>query len=187
MHLVWSGQHPPGRHAPTCKTLGYPGAVETRRKEVGQEIKRARRRKKFKSQKAFAEHIDVHESSVAYAEIGSDRIGESVFEAIEGGIDWPIGSTQAYIDGTGAPPWTLTPTPAKPPIEPRTEMPAPHEWSAEARRKILAMSVEDILEFARQIRITSGDRAAILWLKEASRIKAEAPTIEAEISSSRDD
>lgn len=155
--------------------------METRRKEVGQEIKRARRRKKFRSQKAFAAHIDVHESSVANAEIGSDRIGEFVFEAIEGGIGWPVGSTQAYIDGAGAPPWTLAPTPTKPPIESRTEMPAPHEWSAAARQKIVEMSFDEVIDLARKVRDERGARRAFEWLKEAARIKAEAPAIETEL------
>lgn len=108
MHTIWSGKSPPGRRAPTCETLGYSGGVETRRKEVGRQIKVARRAKKFRSQRAFADHIGVHENSVANAETGSDRIGASVFEAVERGLDWSIGSIAAYIAGTGMAPWGPT-------------------------------------------------------------------------------
>lgn len=70
-----------------------------RRKEVGRQIKVARRLKKFRSQKAFAAHIGVHENSVANAEVGSDRIGESVYNAIEGGLGWPANSILDYVEG----------------------------------------------------------------------------------------
>jgi len=92
--------------------------VETRRKAVGREIKLARRAKKFRSQRAFADHIGVHESSVANAETGSDRIGASVYEAIERGVGWPAGSITAYIAGDGAAPWEQAEVEPAPPAEP---------------------------------------------------------------------
>lgn len=181
MHTVWSGKTPPGRRAPTCKTLGYPGGVETRRKEAGRQIKVARRAKKFRSQRAFAEHIGVHENSVANAETGSERIGDSVFEAIERGLDWPIGSTVAYIAGAGQPPWVLS-QPAtsaapgsKDPMP--SQAPARVEFSAETRAKWRRMSIDEIIERGAEIGEATpgpaGLQARIRYLRAALQEKED--------------
>lgn len=148
--------------------------MDERRKLLGQHIKKTRRAApyRYRSQKAFAEAIDKHETSVAYAETGHERVGDAVYEAIEAGLDFPAGSIAAYLAGH---------TDELPRSEAK-QAPAPgvpHEWSAESRARILAMSVEDIIEMGRQLRVTSGDRPAILWLSEATRIKAEAEAIPA--------
>lgn len=89
---------------------------------------------------------------------------------LEEALRWTRGSIDAVLAG-GAPTAresVLAPAPAR------------HEWSAEERRKILAMSLDEVISFGQQIKRTSGERAAVLWLHEAMRLKAEAATIESE-------
>lgn len=71
--------------------------MDERRKTVGRHIKQARRAAGYKSQGKFATAIGVHETSVANAETGNDRVGSAVFEAIEGGLKWPTGAIDAYL------------------------------------------------------------------------------------------
>lgn len=52
----------------------------------------------YRSQKVFAHEIGVSESSVAYAESGSDRSGDVVFAAIENGLGWPADIIRQYLD-----------------------------------------------------------------------------------------
>lgn len=168
MHTVWRGPSPPGRRAVTCKSLGYSGRVETRRKEVGRQIKVARRLRKFRSQRAFADHIGIHENSVANAETGSDRIGEAVFTAIEGGLSWPPGSIVAYIAGSGKEPWALsveTQQPLAPPIGQRI-------WPTDA--EILAMTTDDLAAFALKLKGDAGSQAAEDWLFHALSVRRDA-------------
>jgi transcriptional regulator with XRE-family HTH domain len=73
--------------------------VDERRRAAGQQIKAARRRAGHRSQRAFADAIGVHESSVANAERGDESVGDAVFQAIEAGLGWAPGSIRAYIDG----------------------------------------------------------------------------------------
>jgi hypothetical protein len=173
MHTVWRGVSPPGRRVVTCKILGYSGRVETRRKEVGRQIKAARRLKKFRSQRAFADHIDVSESSVANAETGSDRIGEGVFAAIEDGLKWPIGSITAYIGGADKEPWVLagedlqsgSESPPAPVVERRL-------WPTDA--EIIAMSTDDLARFALNLQRDAGSQQAEDWLFHALSVRREA-------------
>jgi len=117
--------------------------------------------------------------SLQALETADASVGQSVLWDVARQLPgWDEDTPRSILEGGPIPPNAPART-AK--LQRTDEMPPPHEWSAEARRKILAMSLEDILDFARQIRTTSGDRAAILWLKEATRIKAEAPAIEAEL------
>lgn len=67
------------------------------RKDLGQHIKRARRAAGYKSARAFAEAIGISESSVANAEIGSDRVGAGVYMDIESGLGWPMNSIKEAL------------------------------------------------------------------------------------------
>ncbi|MEC3975105.1 hypothetical protein [Amycolatopsis sp. H20-H5] len=156
--------------------------METRRKELGRHIKSTRRRayqstgrRTYRSQKAFAEAIGLHESSVANAEIGSDRVGDLVYSTIEEAFGWPRNSVGNYIagrtqtlpgdlpDGEGS---------ADEDADPR------HEWSAAFRQKTGAMSVDEIIEFGKHIGETSGERARIRYLRAALQVKEEDGTLE---------
>lgn len=68
------------------------------RKFAGRRIKRARVAAGYKSQKAFADAIGVSENSVAHAETGSERIGDTVFGAIEAGLRWPEDCISQYLE-----------------------------------------------------------------------------------------
>jgi len=150
--------------------------------KVGLEIKVARRAKRFRSQKAFADHIGVHESSVASAETGKDRIGESVFEAIERGLGWPSGSTMAYIAGAGKPPWELSQSATADAPGPKDPMPsqvaARAEFSAELRAKWRQMSVDEIIERGAEIEEISGLHARVKYLRAALQEKEDQLSME---------
>lgn len=68
------------------------------RKFAGRRIKRARVAAGYKSQKTFADAIGVSENSVAHAETGSERIGDTVFGAIEAGLKWPEDCISQYLE-----------------------------------------------------------------------------------------
>lgn len=68
------------------------------RKSIGQRIKAARRAAGYKSARAFATAIGVSESSIANAEIGSDRVGMGVYMDIETGLDWPTNSIRQALE-----------------------------------------------------------------------------------------
>jgi transcriptional regulator with XRE-family HTH domain len=72
--------------------------MEERRKIVGNRIKRARRLAGYRSQRAFAKALGIHETSVARAETGDDRIGTSVFTAIEAKLHWPDDCIARYLE-----------------------------------------------------------------------------------------
>ncbi|TKG61303.1 hypothetical protein [Prauserella endophytica] len=72
--------------------------METRRKTLGRRIKAARRAAGHKSARSFADAIGVSESSVANAEIGSERVGEGVYLDIESGLGWPTGCIRSYLE-----------------------------------------------------------------------------------------
>lgn len=90
--------------------------MDGRRRALGRHIKRVRRAAGYRSQKAFAEAIGVHESSVANVERGDERVGEIVFDAIERGLKWPPGCMAAYLEtgAVGILPGELTPAPTGP-------------------------------------------------------------------------
>lgn len=72
--------------------------METRRSTLGRRIKRARLAAGYRSQRAFAEAIGVHERSVARAETGGGPIGDTLLTAIETGLSWPSDSIRRYLD-----------------------------------------------------------------------------------------
>lgn len=72
--------------------------MDTRRKTLGRRIRRARVAAGYRSQKAFARAIGVHERSVAGAEGGEERTGDNVFAAIEAGLGWPADSATQYLE-----------------------------------------------------------------------------------------
>lgn len=72
--------------------------MDQRRKTLGRRIYRARRKAGYRSQRAFAEAIGVSEASVANAERGSATVGNSVFSAIEDGLNWAEDCIQRYLE-----------------------------------------------------------------------------------------
>lgn len=162
-----------------CKTLGYSGRVETRRKAVGQHIKQSRRALKFRSAKAFGAHIGIHESSVANAEIGSERAGDSVYEAIERGLGWPNGSIRAYVDGTtnqlpgAAPASEETPPDARPTDGGELTFTV----TEKDRRRWRQMTAAQIIEEGEMIGRTISERMQVLYLRAAL---AERDTLDSE-------
>lgn len=139
------------------------------RKFAGRRIKRARVAAGYKSQKAFADAIGVSENSVAHAETGSVRIGDTVFGAIEAGLRWPEDCISQYLetgDESLLPSRTATPTPA---ADSEDEYPA--ELVDSAERKI--WDIEELTEEQRwrQIESLRADRAVarrVLQLREES-------------------
>lgn len=143
--------------------------MDTLRKQLGEHVRVTREADGYRSRDALAEAANIGVRSVAAVERG-EQAGRKVLTAIERALRWPTGSITAYLEGTADLPATPAPQPA----------PARHEWSADERRKILAMSLDDVIAFGQQIKRTSGERAAVLWLHEAMRLKAEAAAIESE-------
>lgn len=141
--------------------------MEGRRKEVGQRIKRERRRAGFRSQGAFAAAIGVHETTVANAERGSDRIGSAVYNAIEDGLKWPTESIEAYLAGGDEPPWS---PPAHAASEP-AGAPDGH-WPTDA--EIVAMTTRDMARISLKIEDASGWQAAEDWLFHALTVRRDA-------------
>lgn len=140
--------------------------METRRKTVGQHIKDTRRAMKIRSQRALAEKIGVHETSVANAETGSDRIGEFVYAAIENGLGWPKRSIEDYIEGkTEDLPTAASITPAASPSEGAISA---------ARRRLIEMSDEDIAARIAEVAELQGAKAAGELLRSILDIRAEA-------------
>lgn len=163
---------PPGRQLTRCQSLAYSGSVETLRGEVGRKIKYERRRLGFRSQEAFAAAIGKHETSVGNAERGSDRVGDGVYNAIEVGLGWPLGSIEAYLAGKGEPPWTL----AERSTETKSPLP-PYEWSAQARQRVISMSVDEVLLLIQHEKLAHGEEAAERILREIVRVREEARAI----------
>ncbi|MFJ1765008.1 helix-turn-helix domain-containing protein [Amycolatopsis sp. NPDC088138] len=133
--------------------------MENRRKEVGQLIKATRRTKKMRSQKALADHVGVHETSVANAETGSSRVGEAVYQAIEGGLGWPHNSIMDYIEG-------------RQPALPGAVAGGDSAEISEAHQKIIAMSERELAERIVDIAEAS-PQAAISYAEDALRIRRE--------------
>lgn len=135
--------------------------MEARRKAVGQHIKATRRKRGYRSQKAFAGAINVHETSVANAEIGSDRIGAgAVYASIEDGLQWPTNSIVDYIEG-------------------RTEnLPGADATDAAeasaARQRILALTDVQLAERIVEIAEVQGVEAAGAYLAKVREIRQEA-------------
>lgn len=104
---------------------------------------------------------------------GDDLSGMRVTtkKGIERALRWDSGSVDAIT--RGGEPTRLAEESAAPRSRPR------HEWTARQRAKILAMSFEDTLDLADQIRSGSGESAAWTWLREAARLKLEAAGVEA--------
>jgi transcriptional regulator with XRE-family HTH domain len=145
--------------------------VETRREEVGRQIKTRRRLAKFRSQRAFAEAIGVGESGVANAERGSDRVGDGpIYEAIETYFGWPVGSITAYIAGTGQAPWSGQPEATANEEEPAD--PA-DDWTSEEIERVRGMSNKDIIAEGQMIGRFSGEDAQTRYLWKAFNIKME--------------
>lgn len=137
-----------------------------RRKEVGREIKRARRKVGYTSQEAFAAAIRKHESSVANAERGSDRIGESVYNAIEDGLGWPANSILDYIEGRTdefpPPAGNARPVDDKPWVPVLTD------------EQIIAMTSREIMTHYVQLDNEFGKAPADDWLFHAASIRYHA-------------
>lgn len=144
--------------------------MDTLRKRLGEHVRVTREADGYRSRDALAEAANIGVRSVAAVERG-EQAGRKVLTAIERALRWPTGSITAYLDGVAELPAASA---AAPTTAPR------HEWSADERRKILAMPLDDVIAFGQQIKRTSGERAAVLWLNEAMRIKAEAAAIETE-------
>lgn len=170
MHSVWRGHAPPGRVLVRCQNLAYSDRVETRRKEVGAKIKQERRRAGYSSQEALAAAIGKHETSVGNAERGSDRVGDAVYEAIEALLGWPIGSSAAYIAGSGRAPWEATSEPSANPDE--AESPA-DDWTPEEVERVREMSADQIVAEARMIARFSGEEAQLRYLRKAATVKLD--------------
>ncbi|MEV6879712.1 helix-turn-helix transcriptional regulator [Amycolatopsis sp. NPDC051128] len=152
--------------------------MDTRRAEVGRQIKSHRRLAKFRSQRAFAEALGIGESSVANAESGSDRIGDGpVYEAIETHFGWPVGSITAYIAGTGPAPWgahadTAEPAPTEPVVAEQSKEDG-DDWTPEEVKRAQGMTVEEIQAEGRMIGKFSGEEAQIRYLTKALAVRLE--------------
>lgn len=158
----------------TCKSLGYSWAVDTRRAEVGRQIKSHRRLAKFRSQRAFAEALGIGESSVANAESGSDRIGDGpVYDAIETYFGWPMGSITAYIAGTGPAPWGAQADDEAAPAAPEPTEDAGDRWTPEEVERTRGMTVEEIQAEGRMIGKFAGEEAQIRYLTKALSVRLE--------------
>jgi hypothetical protein len=144
--------------------------MDTLRKQLGEHVRVTREADGYRSRDTFAAAANIGVRSVAAVERG-EQAGRKVLTAIERALRWPTGSITAYLEGNAD-------LPAVPAPQPSTI--ARHEWSADERRKILAMPLDDVIAFGQQIKRTSSERAAVLWLNEAMRLKAEAAAIEPE-------
>jgi hypothetical protein len=148
------------------RTADYPQVARDR---LGAAVADARVALGHKFRPGFAMSAGVSLRSLADIERGKPGVGEvnllTVARALPG---WTEDTPRDILEGGPIPP-----PPTRRPKRP-SETPAQHEWSAESRARILAMSGREIIEQGREFLATSGERAAILWLTEASRIKAEA-------------
>lgn len=137
---------------------------------VGRLIKMTRLRN-YSSQKKFAVKLGVHETSVANAETGSERVGgKKVFPLIEDALGWPVGSISDYINGRS----DLLPSERQPASETRSlarSSEAPHEWSAAFREKIAAMALDEIVDLGKTIGEADGEDTQIRFLRAALQIK----------------
>jgi transcriptional regulator with XRE-family HTH domain len=141
--------------------------MEARRRLLGDHVRATREAEGHSSQAAFAEVAGISPRSVAKVESGDPSTGRKVFRAIEFALGWPRDSAMDYLEDKGPLPVRASPVLAL--LEP----PVPHEFSADERQKILAMSVDEVLDFARELAQKS-QLAALLWLKEATEIKTQA-------------
>lgn len=146
--------------------------MDGRRKEVGKKIQQARRRADYKNQADFADAIGKHETSIANAERGSERVGAGVWEAIEDGLNWPLGSIELYIAGNGPAPWDDL---AVTQVATAIEAPAPDDWTPEERERVRGMTVEEIITEGQMIGKYSGEEAQLRYLRTATSIKLDLP------------
>lgn len=88
---------------------------------------------------------------------------------LEDGLRWARGSVDAILAGGKPTPRESAPAP--------TRTAVPYEWSATARRLILAMTSDEISELGRTI---DNEQSRIRWMRAALQLKQEAAAIESE-------
>lgn len=158
MRVLKRGGRPPGRAAALCKTLRYAARMEQheRRVAVGKHVQRSRRNYAgIKSQRKFAEALDISEGSVANLERGADTVGDPTFEAAEAYLKWPLGAIRHYVEtGESRIPDLASETTAEPhwPIEPR------NQWEIDTMTR-LASESDDFVRGV--IRAARGDQRRV--------------------------
>jgi transcriptional regulator with XRE-family HTH domain len=155
----------------TARTLRTADYSQDARERLGAAVAAARTALGFKFRPGFAKDAGVSLRSLADIERGKPGVGEAnlltVARALPG---WTEDTPREILEGGPVPPAVRR---SKRP----SETPPPREWSAASRARMGAMSGEEILDQARDFIATSGETAAMWWVADVARIKAEALSI----------
>lgn len=121
------------------------------------------RRRRFLKWVDVARELGMSPQNLTRIRNGEISISADAAKVIERFLLWQPGGLQTFLAGDD-------PDPLVPVDAPRGRH---HEWSQESIDRIHSMTFDEITEIGRQIRATSGERAAVLWLAEAWQIKRE--------------
>ncbi|WP_116051797.1 hypothetical protein [Amycolatopsis palatopharyngis] len=138
--------------------------MEARRKKLGKWVSRDRKAAGYRSQRAFATALGVHERSVAAVESGEEKVGETVLGLIEDML-YPRGSVEAFL-ATGD-------ESALRRSEQESKTPA---GQAEVER-IVAMSRSELMDEADAYDKSLGEGAGDRWLDWAMDVRRRAKQI----------
>lgn len=131
---------------------------------------------KLGSQSDLARRAKIGPRKVSDVERGI-RAGSKTYDALEPVLHFPPGSIEQYLRGAGPLPVAAKPAGQGDAAErPSGETP-PYEWSAESRRKLIAMSMEEVLQLVEHTRLLRGDVEAERALIAIMRLREEAAAI----------
>lgn len=149
----------------TVRKLRTADYSQQARERLGAAVAEGRVAAGYKFRPPFAKVAQVSLRSLVDIETGKPGAGEANLTAIARALpNWTEDTPREVLEGGPIPP-LATETPAEPT---RTA----HEWSAEERAQMAAMSMDQVMATYGDLR-TRSEYVALLWLDEATRIKRE--------------
>lgn len=143
--------------------------MDAGRERLTEELNQRRRALKLRWN-AVAVRLEMSVQNLLRIRQGDISISEDAEDAIERFLRWETGSVQAVLAGG-------EPTPLKVDVSyPAAEFELQavrHEFSADARQRILEMTIFEIIDFVRDMATQSSPRAAEAWLRAAMVLRAE--------------
>jgi hypothetical protein len=118
---------------------------------------------------AAARGITLNKKSIELIETAQPGVGQSILFALGRFLpNWTEDTPRAILEGGPIPPTaTMLPTtPAQPA--------APYEFSAEARARMVSMTIREVLAFVEHELISRGEEAADRAFDEIARVRREA-------------
>jgi hypothetical protein len=145
------------------RTAEYSQEARTR---LGAAVTAARVGAGYKFRPPFAKFAGVSLRSLVDLEQGKPGVGEANLLAVSAALpNWTEDTPRVILEGGPVPPIPTQETDSTPP---RT----PHEWSADERAQMGAMTMDEVLATYSELRKRS-EYFALSWLDEATRVQRE--------------